>query len=149
MDRPSSPQERRLQCHVRAREPNIGNGVMICNGLCGSKNSEYSPEGVGTQKGGARGACYNVQLRTLNSILRELRPRQIDVVKMDIEGHECSALEGGNALFKRYRPQFLKFETAWLRGHSTSDTCVHRLAKRYGYDAVANGPNTVLRHAEQ
>ena len=43
-----SPKQLGMECHVRAREPNIGNGVMICNGLCGSNASEHSPEGIGT-----------------------------------------------------------------------------------------------------
>ena len=140
-----SPKEQEMKCHVRGREPNIGNGVMVCNGLCGSNASENSPKGIGKQKGGARGLCYNVNMQTLDSILSELRPPRIDAVKMDIEGHECSALEGGRSLFEQYRPRFMRFETAWLEGASTNNTCVHRLASQYGYETVTTGGDTILR----
>lgn len=76
---------------------NRGNGVMRCG------------EGMACGRGG-RKVCEVVRLRRLDAVLAELRPRSIDVVKMDVEGAECDALEGGQSLLRTYRPALMQIE---------------------------------------
>ena len=144
-----APDELGVRCHVRAREPDIGNGMMFCNGLCGGENSEHSPEGEGMQKGNKRGLCYNIEMRLLDEVLRANEPMRIDVVKMNIEGKECSAIAGGErVLFERHRPHMLRVETANLPGDHNGTSCVNRAATRYGYMASKVGGDTVLWRRE-
>ena len=48
--------------------------------------------------GAAAEACREVPTRTLDEALAEVRPTRVDVVKLDIEMHECEALAGGASL---------------------------------------------------
>ena len=83
--------------------------------------------------------------RTLDEALAEVRPTRVDVVKLDIEMHECAALAGGASLFERYSPRFLTVETAY----GNTSRCVRRTAHRYGYrmqpSPTAGHGNTELR----
>jgi FkbM family methyltransferase len=46
-----------------------------------------------------------VPLTTIDAIVRELELDRVDFIKMDIEGAEAQALEGGRATIARYRPR--------------------------------------------
>lgn len=76
---------------------NRGNGVMRCG------------EGLGCPRAG-RKVCEVVRLRRLDAVLAELRPRSIDLVKMDVEGAECDVLEGGQSLLSKYGPALVQIE---------------------------------------
>jgi FkbM family methyltransferase len=45
-----------------------------------------------------------VELRTLDDLVAELRLRRIDVLKVDVEGHELELLAGGRTTIERLRP---------------------------------------------
>ncbi len=46
----------------------------------------------------------DVELRTLDDLVAELRLRRLDVLKIDVEGHELELLAGGRATIELLRP---------------------------------------------
>jgi FkbM family methyltransferase len=46
-----------------------------------------------------------VQLTTIDNLVRELKLDRVDVIKMDIEGAEKPALHGGKSTIQRFRPR--------------------------------------------
>jgi hypothetical protein len=50
-----------------------------------------------------------VSARSLNSILSELDPKNIDLLSIDVEGYEIEVLNGVNLI--KYRPRYILVET--------------------------------------
>merc|ERR1712113_500623 len=61
--------------------------------------------------------------------LDRVAPKSVDFVKVDVENFECHVLRGGDGLFTKYSPKFLKFETSI---NETRD-CVMNAAAKHGY----------------
>jgi len=87
--------------------------------------------------------CSRVNLTTLDVLLTRLPSRRIDLLKLDVERHECSVLSaGGQRLFRQFRPKFVH----WEGKTAASDRCVRALLSQFGYRVgKAQGPdrNTV------
>jgi FkbM family methyltransferase len=49
----------------------------------------------------------DVEVRTLDDLVADLRLRRIDVLKVDVEGHELELLAGGRRTIRRLRPVVL------------------------------------------
>lgn len=82
--------------------------------------------------------CHAVPIRTLDSVLEQFAPKAVKVVKIDVEGHECSAMKGGQTLFTRFRPMLIMSE--WKERRVAK--CVEEHAKRHGYvPGVPWGPD--------
>ena len=84
--------------------------------------------------------CEVVPVKTLDMVLSEVSPRSVDVVKMDVEVHECQVLAGGGSLFTDYRPQILHIETAF----GDSGKCVEAKASAHGYRTKTVQGDTVM-----
>ena len=84
--------------------------------------------------------CETVPAESLDAVLaREVghTPRStIDVVKLDMEGHECAALL--SSLLPRYRPQLVLVEAQ----HPKTLRCIGQAARDYSYDVRARIPVT-------
>jgi len=64
-------------------------------------------------------------------------------MKMDIEGFECKAVEGGQLLFSKYRPKFMQFE---LKSSNVKD-CLPQMLHTAAYvkgKHVGHDDNTVF-----
>src|SRR5262249_841432 len=62
---------------------------------------------TGTARIGPACAGYDalqVPLRTLDSLIQERNLARLDLIKIDVEGHECSVLDGAAATLGRHRP---------------------------------------------
>jgi FkbM family methyltransferase len=62
---------------------------------------------TGTARLGAAGAgdqILSVSLRTLDSLAREFGLERVDLIKIDVEGHERRVLDGAALLLERFRP---------------------------------------------
>ncbi len=62
---------------------------------------------TGTARIGAAGAGHQVLsvcLRTLDSLASEHRLDQVDLIKVDVEGHERRVLDGAASMLERFRP---------------------------------------------
>ncbi|CAE7381881.1 unnamed protein product [Symbiodinium sp. CCMP2592] len=109
-----------------SRKINIGNGALSCG------------SGLTCEAGDAN--CEVVPVKTLDMVLSEVSPRSVDVVKMDVEVHECQVLAGGGSLFTDYRPQILHIETAF----GDSGKCVQAKASAHGYRTKTVQGDTVM-----
>ena len=105
---------------------NIGNGHLSCgpDKKCDSGDAN----------------CQPVELKTLDSVLADLSPASVDVMKMDVEEHECQVLAGGDSLFSKYHPKLLQVETQF----GDARNCLHNKALQYGYREKPLGADTAL-----
>ena len=88
---------------------------------------------TGTARLGPAGAGYeklNVAMRSLNSLAAERGLDRLDLVKIDVEGHERQVLDGAQAILERYRPT-LVIET----GHEAEGDrpAIHARLRGLGY----------------
>lgn len=90
-------------CSIYSREGNLGNGVLACNDeeLTGKYQTWTSKDTHVREQ---------VPLMTLNSVLANSSVRGFDVVKLDVEEHECAVLAGGRKLFTDHHPKQLALE---------------------------------------
>lgn len=63
--------------------------------------------GTGTVVGQSGGSTLEVDLTTIDRVVRELGLPRVDLVKMDIEGAEREALKGARSTLETYRPRLL------------------------------------------
>ena len=105
---------------------NIGNGHLACgpDKKCDSQDAN----------------CQPVELKTLDKVLEDLSPTSVDVMKMDVEEHECQVLAGGDSLFSKYHPKLLQVETQF----GDARNCLHAKAVKYGYREQSLGADTAL-----
>lgn len=120
-----------MTCRVKSTNAqiNVGNGWMVCG-----KQAEAEPCTPNDP------LCEMVKVKTLDSVLSEHQVAKLEVVKMDIESHECEVLSGGQSMFLAGYPMFLKMETTV----ADSTSCVHQEADRHGYRTYAMGGDTVM-----
>ena len=105
---------------------NVGNGALSCGA------------GKTCQAGDAN--CEVVPVKTLDMVLADIAPTSVDVVKMDVEVHECQVLAGGGSLFSTFHPQILQIETAF----GDSGKCVEAAASEHGYRTKTVQGDTVM-----
>ena len=126
------------QCVMRPQvRRNLGNGVLECGRNYTCNSPEPPSEDTLTQRTGKsitlaqwrQLPCDDVSLQTLDAVLAAIKPPNIKIVKMDIEGRECSALKGGQTLFTTYRPSLVFAE--WKEPQV--EACMRKLATRHGY----------------
>ena len=87
-----------------------------------------------------------VPVTTLDEWSRRTAVARIDLIKMDIEGAEIEALEGGIEILERDRPELL-IQAYHLRdGNRTFERCAAFLRAR-GYAIEESGTGTGLLHA--
>eukprot|EP00747_Dinoflagellata_sp_TGD_P167463 gnl/TRDRNA2_/TRDRNA2_191922_c0_seq1.p1 gnl/TRDRNA2_/TRDRNA2_191922_c0~~gnl/TRDRNA2_/TRDRNA2_191922_c0_seq1.p1 ORF type:complete len:291 (-),score=28.67 gnl/TRDRNA2_/TRDRNA2_191922_c0_seq1:169-1041(-) len=117
------------RCVIQSQDHNIGDGVLTCGKWVDGCNHRDP-------------FCDEVPVKTLDMTLKDFKPAAVDVVKMDIEGHECDVFRGGTSLFTNHRPGLLQVETRW----SSSKYCVQTCAHQYGYKvtAVHNGQDAMM-----
>jgi len=86
--------------------------------------------------------CEEVPVKTLDTLLAEQNPLAISAAKFDVEAYECNIFRGGQTLFQKYHPHFLKVETRW---NTTSD-CVAAEARKHHYQLfpIDNGNDTLM-----
>jgi len=87
-------------------QKDFGSSVTVVNSALGEKNGEatlYFPEGVSglssLHGGDARFTkSEKVKIETIDSYCQRLNIRQIDLLKLDVEGHELSCLRGAQKM---------------------------------------------------
>lgn len=82
-----------------------------------------------------------VQLTTIDSFCRDRELRQIDFLKLDIEGHELSALNGAEAMLKAGAIRFIQFEFGEnsLSARTYLSDFVYLLGARYDFFRIVPG----------
>jgi FkbM family methyltransferase len=127
-----------VSCVMRPQvQRNLGNGVLECGRNHTCRSPEPPSADTLTQRTGMSLTlaqwrhlpCEEVPLRPLDAVLAELKPASVKTAKIDIEGHECLALAGGESIFTLYRPRLMVAE--WKAAHVAA--CMRKLATRHGY----------------
>jgi len=75
-----------------------------------------------------------VEMRTLDAILADVRLDRVDFIKIDVEGSEPRVLVGAQETLARHRPVLqLELEPDWLARQNSSPAEVFRLLDAAGY----------------
>lgn len=75
----------------------------------------------------------------LDDAVKELKIKKLDLLKIDIEGSEIQALEGGEKVIKKFKPEII-VETHIIAG-SSSENGVKSILKDLGYKKIVSyGP---------
>jgi len=99
---------------------NAGNGIVKCG-----PNQSCDGRAVSTESLN----CEPTSMKTVDELLIEWGMPHISIVKMDVEGFECSVLEGAQMLFTQIQPKFIYAELKF----SETRRCWLAEAKRHGY----------------
>ena len=81
--------------------------------------------------GAERGNVIEVPCVTLETLVKRAGPRQVDFIKMDIEGSELEVLRSAGDFFRDHRPR-LVIEPHYLNGVLNTEDIIDCL-KLYGY----------------
>jgi len=86
-------------CRIFSGSDNLGDGILCCTEKqCAEIRDVYIER-------------EQVPLTTLDQVLASSNLDEVDVLKMDVEAHECHVLDGGATLFTRFQPKRLMIET--------------------------------------
>jgi FkbM family methyltransferase len=88
-------------CIIVSGDDNVGDGVS----KCGEDAQKFKQQG---QAGYHERASMDI--RRLDDILAQQQVKQLDFVKMDVEGFECQVMAGGQSLLTKYRPKIIQSE---------------------------------------
>ncbi len=81
----------------------------------------------------------------LDDIVEEMGLTQVDVIKLDIEGAELPALQGGGRTIERFRPVVLlevSDETCRAAGHTTADVLDYLSNLGYSFEEILEAGRT-------
>lgn len=108
---------------------NIGNGILLCNNFKDQKISQQFIK-----------SC-NVTLTKLKNFFPYLLDKHIALIKIDIEGSEGNALEGGIKLITKYHVPFILIEYTpiLLKEHNTDPINFLKLFTNNGYKISMQG----------
>lgn len=139
------PRPENYECLVRNLEQGHTSIVKMCNAGLGSEHS------FGTLKRGGRpgnsGAWYvdfdadnkDIQIIDLDSFISE---QPLQFIKLDIEGMEHQALEGGRELITRDRPVIvIERNTAASENYNLNDNAAHKWLLDLGYEIQLSNAN--------
>jgi FkbM family methyltransferase len=91
------------------------------------------------EKGKSKYAVKKVTVTTMDNAAKDLKIKKLDLVKIDIEGSEIQALEGGEKTIRKFKPDLI-VEAHIIGGKSTA-AGVHEILKQYGYGKIVTyGP---------
>ena len=117
-------------CDYYSSKNNIGNGIALCNNTIDNikiKNDLF--------KNG------NITVTKLKNFIPFLSNKNVALIKIDIEGGEGKAIEGGLDLITKYHIPFivLEFTPSYLEDHNTDPIKFLELFVNNGYKISLNG----------
>jgi FkbM family methyltransferase len=85
---------------------------------------------------------------TIDSLINEIKPRHLDMIKMDIEGAEIEALKGAVNTMEKYAP---RFSIASYHNRNNQKTCfwVENFLKEKGYSVKTFFPPHLTTYGEK
>ena len=116
-------------CKYYVHKNNIGNGILLCDNF---RDSQL--------KNNFNNIC-NVTLTKLNNFYSFFLKKNIALIKIDIEGSEGNALEGGIDLIEKYHVPFIlmEFTPMYLKEHNTNPIKLLQLFTNNGYKISMEG----------
>jgi len=81
----------------------------------------------------------DVAIRTLDEILDEHGVRQVDLMKVDVEGHEPKVFSGGARSLEsgKIRHILCEFNQPWLEQANSSSKALLAMLKDFGFDVIS------------
>jgi len=126
------------------------NYELIKTGISSQKNTaklftSYGGDNVGMAKildvGDESQQFLQIELNTLDNIQKDLDLKKIDLIKLDIEGHEMEALKGAKNILTKFKPDLL-IEIASAEQKAKFDNFL----SKYGYSPVTVWGSTPMWH---
>lgn len=110
----------------------------------GTRTAEYAvsicPTDGGSNSLLEEGAGRKVSVKKLDDVLE-----RVDVIKIDVEGMEVGALQGGQRLLREYQPIiFSEVNYKQMRSHKSSPAQLENLLRDLGYDLYLPITNEIL-----
>jgi len=141
------PEKRNFEILKTNVKLNNLNNIILINSACFSKNGQkkFFLDEIGTEASSfyqekMQGSkTIMVQTKKLDNILNESNIKQVDLIKIDVEGAEADVLKGAINTLKKYHPRII-FE-AWNENYLKK--CKNILDK-FGYDIKKIAPNNYL-----
>jgi FkbM family methyltransferase len=127
------PNPKAFQCLIH----NCPHAKAFNYGLCSHGGEAFleSCDNVGASSIGASGEAIKLMC------LDELSLDRLDFIKLDVEGYEFRALQGGKELIEKFRPKMWIEINRWaLDKHDTSPREIFDFLLGYGYE-IASYPN--------
>jgi FkbM family methyltransferase len=99
--------------------PHLANRVTLCHCFLTGTDADQVPSaiysswplaqelGLHAKHFGREMRTESAQARSLDSVLTELADRQVQLVKLDVDGFECDVLRGATTLLRDVRPIFV------------------------------------------
>jgi FkbM family methyltransferase len=113
------------KCHYYVQVGNLGNGMTICNN--NKTNIQFPPQQFKRVK--------DVSMTKLSNFIPFLLSKHLALIKIDIEGAEEKAIEGGIDLISKYHVPFIliEFTPLFLKNHGTDPNKFIQLFVKNGY----------------
>lgn len=91
-------------------------------------------------------AQTTVQTRTLDEIVEEAQLPSVDLIKIDVEGHELEVLKGAPETLARFQPSlFIEFSPQWMSEEAVNEMVGYfRLLVAQGYGAFQILPDGLV-----
>lgn len=114
-------------CDVHVFDPTVSRPRSLSDGV------KFHPWGLGAESGTfAIGSVPNATVKTLNGVMRALQHTTIDILKIDVDGHEYGILETVASSFKGFQAAaMLLIEFHWQGAPRTA--ALFEQLRRYGF----------------
>lgn len=114
------------------KKEGLSNIVLIEKGLWDKKEkSRISIGGSGSAV--SNHALVDVQLEKGDDIIKKMKLKKLDLIKMNIEGAEIKALQGLKDTIRKFKPKIIVWANHYYNGEIT-DKKVKAFLKRMGYN---------------
>jgi FkbM family methyltransferase len=128
--------------------PRLANRVTACDCILTAADADQVPSaiysswplarepGLHAKHLGREMRTESARARSLDSILSELADRNVQLVKLDVDGFECGVLRGATALLRDIRPIFVMELAPYLleeRGSSLDELLSYFVANDYRF----------------
>ena len=131
-------------------ENSLGHVRSLCAGLSDVRGEEplYLPADPGAglnatmvNHPGAR--RVTVPVTTLDNCMEEWGIEQIDLLKIDVEGHEPQVFRGASSSLQRRRIRAIlcEFNEPWLRQAGCSASGLHQMLRSQGFEDIQGDPS--------
>jgi FkbM family methyltransferase len=119
--------------HLARRFPNATIFQCAASDCIGTASFHEDTQEPG-YSGLTQNGTHSVETRPLDELLRD--SDRIDLIKLDIEGHELAALRGAQATINQFQPAII-FECAWCDPHRNE--VFQFLTEEAGYNVFSFG----------
>ena len=131
-----------------------GSGITCVQAACSDHNGEatiyiHAKSVAASLEHEGTGRQESIHCVTLDNYTSKHNIKQIDFLKIDVEGHEKSVFEGANQLFSQHRVRSILVETGFQEGVHVSLHDMRNILEPQGFELLAFHGQTLTEHGEQ